>query len=64
MSLLTFSVDVAVSDHDSLRLGRLATSVVSVDVLADTDTDALLAACQLAARHGMPTSATITGVVA
>ncbi len=46
---ITFEVDFRNQDT-----GRTGTVLVTVE--ADTEVDAELAACQLAARHGMPTA--------
>ena len=61
--MLTFTVVVATATHDDLANGLTAARYHRVDVLADTDTDATLIACQIAACHGgMPTCATITDI--
>lgn len=63
--MLTFTVTVTTATHDDLARGITDATYHRVDVLADTDTDALLAACQIAACHGaMPTCATITDIKA
>lgn len=62
--MLTFTVHVTTATHDDLQRGDTATTYSRVDVLADTDTEALLVACQMAACRAMPTSATIVETIA
>lgn len=63
---LTFTVKVDLGTHDSVKAGVLVTRTHFVTVLADTDTDATLTAILMAAGRtgGMPTAATIVGVIA
>lgn len=61
--MLTFTVTVTTASHDDLRRGVLDATYHRIDVLADTTTEAVLVACQIAACHGaMPTCATITDI--
>jgi hypothetical protein len=62
---LVFTVVVGFSTHDALKLGRVTTGHSTVVVAATTDTDATLVAASMVACRGlMPTSTTITDVVA
>lgn len=62
---LHFTVVVGFSTHDHVKAGRVTTGYSTVHVLADTDTDATLAAaCMVACRGLMPTSTTITAIAA
>jgi hypothetical protein len=57
--LATYRVQVGTASHDDLRAGRIETRMSVVVVLAGSDREAVLVACQIAActSGAMPTSA-------
>lgn len=54
-----YRVEVATASHDDLHAGYVETRLSMVSVSADSDTDAVLIACQMAActSGAMPTRA-------
>jgi len=55
----TYRVEVATASHDDLRAGHTETRLSVIIVAANSDTDAVLIACQMAActSRGMLTRA-------
>jgi hypothetical protein len=56
-----YRVEVATASHDDLRAGQTETRLSVVSVTADSDPEAMLIACQMAActSGAMPTQATL-----